>query len=96
MKDWKNTVTGMKAHRDGVILKILREPSKTPAGLLIPETADRRSEQGKVVSVGPDVERLKPNDLVVFDKHLGIGLGDDYLVIPEADIIARISEEAAV
>ena len=85
---------------DRVVLEPLKEEEKTKAGLYLPDTAEKeKSEQGKVLAVGPgkltDKGDRKPmgvkvGDLVIFGGyHSKQKVGDkEYYIIPEEDILA--------
>lgn len=77
---------------------VLRDPelSETKGGILIPETSKEKPALGIVISVGPEVKHLKPNDRVLFAKYSGsdIKLGDnDYLILVENDIMGTITKK---
>lgn len=93
MQDWKKTVSEMVPMRNCVILQKLKERSRSEGGLFLPETSDRTTLQGRVVGVGPDCKSLKLGDVVIFDKYLGMGLGEDYLLLEEDEVIAKIEDE---
>jgi chaperonin GroES len=84
---------------DRVIVKAMtQETSKS--GIIIPDTAKEKPQQGKVVAVGPgrlseNGERLSPEvkdgDVVLFGKYSGTEIevdGDELLILRESDILA--------
>ena len=86
---------------DRVVVEPLDEEEKTASGLLLPETAKDKPQQGLIVAAGPGrwdesgkrrVEmQLAPDDKVVFARYSGteIKLGDKkYLIMSEKDILA--------
>jgi len=84
---------------DKVIIKRLEEEEKSAGGIIIPDTAKEKPQQGKVIAVGTGIIlkdgtisplQVKPGDRVIFNKYGGteIKLGDeDYLVMREDDIL---------
>ena len=87
---------------DRVIVKRLDEEKKTASGIVIPDTAAEKPDQGEVVSVGKgkltDKGKLIPVDLkvgdrVLFGKYSGQTVrvkGDELLVMREEDIMGII------
>lgn len=86
---------------DRVIVAPLEEEEKTSSGLLLPETAKDKPQQGMIVAAGPGrwdekgarrVEmNVSANDRVVFARYSGteIKVGDvKYLIMSEKDILA--------
>ncbi|HYA42977.1 MAG TPA: co-chaperone GroES [Syntrophobacteraceae bacterium] len=84
---------------DRVIIKRLEEEQKSVGGIIIPDTAKEKPQQGKVIAVGAGVVlkdgkimplEVKPGDRVIFSKYGGteVKFGDeDYLVMREDDIL---------
>lgn len=83
------------------MIEPLKEEQKTKTGILLPDTAEQeKSEQGKVVAVGPGKKRkdgviiapaVKVGDMVLFVKygpHEVKVEGKDYLIAKEEDILA--------
>ncbi len=88
----------IKPLSDNVLIQPLTE-TKLPSGILIPETAKEKPQEGKVVSVGPgkieDGELIKPEvkkgDKVIYKKWGGNEIkseGKDYLIVKSEDILA--------
>ena len=78
--------------------KVLIQPSaaeeKTPGGLIIPDTAKEKPQQGKVVMVGADKKdepmEVKKGDTVLYGKYAGQELvidGTEYLLISQNDVL---------
>ena len=84
---------------DKVIIKRLEEEEKSAGGIIIPDTAKEKPQQGKVIAVGTGIVlkdgktiplQVKPGDRVLFSKHGGTEvkfLDEDYLVMREDDIL---------
>ncbi len=86
---------------DRVIVEALEKEEVTPGGILLPETAKEKPQEGLVIAVGPgrwdeDGKKRVPlelsvDDKVVFAKYSGteIKLDDKkYLILSEKDILA--------
>lgn len=91
---------------DRVVVRRLEEDSKTAGGIIIPDTAKEKPQQGKVVAVGPgsrdETGKLTPldvksGDTVLFGKWSGTEVkidGEDLLIMKESDILGVIEKEA--
>jgi chaperonin GroES len=94
--------TSIQPLADRVLVKRLEEEQQTKGGIIVPDTAKEKPQQGKIVEVGPgrmteDGKRIplqvKKGNKVLFGKYAGteISLGDDdYLILREDDILAVI------
>ncbi len=83
-----------------LIVERLEEDEKTSGGIIIPDTAKEKPQQGRVASIGPGKRDEKGNliamdvqkgDRVLFAKYSGSDVkleGDDYLIISEDDVLA--------
>jgi len=83
--------------------RVLVEPMESETmkgGIIIPDTAKEKPQQGKIIAVGPGTtndkgERIKPEvkkgDIVLYGKYAGteVSVGNkDYLILRESDILA--------
>ncbi len=97
------TALNLRPLADRVIVEPLDKEETTAGGILLPETAKEKPQEGLVVAAGPgrwdeDGKKRLPlevavNDRVVFAKYSGteIKLGDKkYLILGEKDILAVI------
>ena len=87
---------------DRVVVKRLEEDTKTAGGIIIPDTAKEKPQQGKVISVGTgklDKDgklipfNVKAGDLVLMPKYGGTEVkidGEEYLIMRESDIFAIV------
>ena len=85
---------------DRVVVKpIEEETQKTPTGIIIPDTAKEKPQEGEVVAVGPgrfeDGKRVpvdvKVGDRVIYSKYGGTEVkvdGDEYLILSARDLFA--------
>ena len=85
--------------QDRVLVKRLEEEEKTKGGIIIPDTAKEKPQEGKVIAVGkgkvteegkvipPDV---KAGDRILFGKYSGTEVkieGEEHLIMREEDIL---------
>ena len=80
---------------DRILLKVEAAETKTAGGLIIPDTAQEKTQVGTVIAVGDDKDaiKVKKGDRVMFDKYAGTNVkldGDDHLVVKMQDIIATV------
>ncbi|MFH1045480.1 MAG: co-chaperone GroES [Candidatus Omnitrophota bacterium] len=88
---------------DRVLLKVLEAESKTKGGIVLPDTAKEKPQEGEVVAVGKgkatDEGKLAPlevkvGDRVLFAKYSGTEVtakdGQEYLIVKEEDILAFV------
>jgi chaperonin GroES len=87
----------VKPLADRVIVKLGKNETKTAGGLIIPDTAQEKTQMGTVVEVGPGTEKekitVKNGDKVMYDKYAGSQIkidGDEHLILKMADIIAVV------
>jgi chaperonin GroES len=89
---------------DRVIVKRLDQETKTASGIVIPESAAEKPDQGEVLAVGPgkrdnNGKRIEPDlkvgERVLFGKYAGQQVkvdGTDLLVLREEDIVAVVQQ----
>lgn len=92
---------------DRVVVKRIDAEEKTAGGIIIPDTAREKPQQGEIVAVGPggrdEAGKLTPLDVkagdrVLFGKWSGTEVkidGTEYLIMKESDIMGVLVEEAA-
>ena len=78
-----------------ILIKIKSSEEKTAGGIVIPETAQEKTQEGIVVSVGdsPDI-KVKKGDVVIYDKYAGTQIKideKDHLILKLEDILAVIN-----
>ncbi len=93
---------GFRPLHDRVVVKRIQEDVKTSGGIIIPDTAQEKPQEGEVVAVGPgsrdeDGDRIaldvKVGDRVLFGKWSGTEVkvdGEDLLIMKESDIMGVI------
>ncbi len=87
---------------DHIIVKRVKEEDKTKGGIIIPDTAKEKPQEGKIVAVGKGkvlkdgkIQPLdvKKGDTVLFTKYAGNEVkidGEEHLIIREEDILGVI------
>lgn len=85
----------VKPLADRVMVKLEKNEAKTAGGIIIPDTAQEKTQTGVVVAVGDDkdVITVKVGDKVMYDKYAGTQVKidqDEHLIVKMADIIAII------
>jgi chaperonin GroES len=88
--------------QDRVIVKRLEEEEKTKGGIIIPDTAKEKPQEGKVIAVGKGKVTedgkvipldVKPGDKILFGKYSGTEIkidGEEHLIMREEDILGII------
>ncbi len=90
---------------DRVIVKPGEGEEKTASGIVIPDTAKEKPQEGKVLAVGPGRYEegklipldVKPGDTVIYSKYGGTEVkvgGKDLLILSERDILAKRKKSA--
>ena len=85
----------VKPLADRVIVKLDKSEAKSAGGIIIPDTAQEKTQQGIVVEVvdDKDVIKVKAGQKVMYDKYAGTQIkidGVEHLILKMADIIAVI------
>ncbi len=92
----------IKPLNDRVLVLRIKEEEKTSGGIIIPDTAKEKPQEGKVIAVGAgklneNGERIplevKENDRVLFSKYAGTEIeidGVEHLIMREDDILAIV------
>ena len=95
-------MTKLRPLQDRVIVQRLEEGEKTKGGIIIPDTAKEKPQEGKVIAVGKgktnDEGKLVPmsvreGDKILFGKYSGTEVklnGNEYLIMREDDILGVI------
>lgn len=87
----------IKPLADRVLVEPAAAETKTASGIIIPDTAKEKPQQGTIVAVGKGKKdepmTVKVGDKVLYGKYSGSELkweGKDYLIMKESDILAVI------
>jgi chaperonin GroES len=94
----------IKPLEDRVLVQPLEAEQKTASGLVIPDTAKEKPQEGKVVATGPGrtddngkriAMDVAEGDVVIFSKYGGTEVkydGNDYLLLNARDILAKVTK----
>jgi chaperonin GroES len=92
---------------DRVVVRRIEEDERTPGGIIIPDTAKEKPQQGEVIAVGPGARdekgvlqplEVKASDRVLFGKWSGSEVkidGEELLIMKESDILGVLEGAAA-
>jgi len=92
---------------DRIIVRRLDEGEQKIGGIIIPDSAKEKPQQGKILAVGDgkvteDGKRIamdvRPGNVILFGKYAGQDIkidGEDYLIVKEDEVLAVIDIDAA-
>jgi chaperonin GroES len=92
---------------DRVLVRRVKEEEKTKGGIIIPDTAKEKPQEGKVVSVGSGTRGedgkitpldVKAGDRILFGKWSGTEVtidGEELIIMKESDILGIVDKVAA-
>ncbi|GAB19712.1 10 kDa chaperonin [Gordonia effusa NBRC 100432] len=94
----------IKPLEDKILVQAVEAETTTASGLVIPDTAKEKPQEGKVIAVGPgrwdeDGDKRIPldvaeGDVVIYSKYGGTEIkygGEDYLILSARDVLAVVS-----
>ena len=93
--------------QDRVVIRRIEQEARTSGGLIIPDTAQEKPMEGKVMAVGPGARSedgkihpldVKVGDRVLFGKWSGTEVkldGEDLLIMKESDILGVLEADRA-
>jgi len=94
----------LKPLADRVVIKPIVKDEITKGGIVLPDTAKEKPQEGEIVAVGPgklgeDGKRIemevKKGDRVIYAKYAGLEWkhdGEEYLILRESDILAKLNK----
>jgi chaperonin GroES len=89
---------------DRIVIKRIEEEGKTKGGIIIPDAAKEKPQEGRVVAVGSGkmtengqrvAPEVKAGDKILFGKYSGTEIkidGEEHLILKEEDILAVIED----
>ncbi len=92
---------------DRVLVRRVEEEAKTKGGIIIPDTAKEKPQQGEVIAVGPGARNeagqvvpldVQVGDTVLFGKWSGTEVkidGEDLMIMKESDIMGVLEQTTA-
>jgi len=100
----KDAALSLKPLDDRVVVEPTDAEEKTAGGILLPDTAKQKPQQGKVIAVGPGkltdegkrtLVGVKVGDTVLYGKYAGSDVevnGTEFKILRESDILAKLSK----
>ena len=94
----------VKPLQDRILIKRVEEEAKTKGGIIIPDSANDKPQEGLVVAVGPGkvtdngtrvTPEVKAGDRILFGKYSGTDIkvdGVEHLILREEDILAIVTK----
>jgi chaperonin GroES len=91
--------------QDRILIKRVEEEGKSKGGIIIPDTAKEKPQEGQVVAVGPGkvtdsgtrvAPEVKAGDRILFGKYSGTEIkieGEEHLILREEDVLAVIQKK---
>ena len=98
---------GFRPLHDRVLVRRIEAEEKTTGGIIIPDTAKEKPQEGEVISVGSGIRNddgkvtpldVKSGDRILFGKWSGTEIkinGEDLLIMKESDVMGIIEAQAA-
>jgi chaperonin GroES len=93
---------------DRVLVRRIDAEEKTAGGIIIPDTAKEKPQEGEIIAAGPGGRNeqgqlipidVKPGDRVLFGKWSGTEVkidGEDYLIMKESDLLGVVDKTGSV
>ena len=94
----------IKPLQDRLVIKRIEEEEKTKGGIIIPDSAKEKPQEGRVVAVGDGKTldsgqkaplTVKPGDKILFGKYSGTEIkidGEEHLILREEDVLAIVQD----
>ena len=94
----------IKPLQDRLVVKRIEEEEKTKGGIIIPDSAKEKPQEGKVVAVGDGKTlesgkkaplTVKPGDKILFGKYSGTEIkidGEEHLIMREDDVLGIVED----
>ncbi|MFN7901982.1 MAG: co-chaperone GroES [Holosporales bacterium] len=97
---------GFRPLHDRVLVRRLESDEKTAGGIIIPDTAKEKPQQGEVIAVGPGTRDdsgkivaldVKAGDVILFGKWSGTEVkidGEDLIIMKESDVLGIVDGQS--
>jgi len=98
---------GFRPLHDRVLVRRIEQDDKTAGGIIIPDTAKEKPQEGEIIAVGPGARDetgkiveldVKVGDRILFGKWSGTEVkidGQEYLIMKESDVLGIIDKDTA-
>jgi len=82
---------------DMVLIQTVIAPETSEGGIVLPDSARQKPDEGKIIAIGPDVKIVAIGDRVIFGKYVGMelnipGVGDNVLLLHETDVYGKLED----
>lgn len=76
---------------DRIVIKKIEAEAKSSAGILLPDSAKKKSLSGEVTAIGSDVKEVKVGDVVLYAQYGPTEIEDEgLLIVKEEDVLAVV------
>ncbi|MGJ7923207.1 co-chaperone GroES [Neobacillus sp. LXY-4] len=94
----------LKPIGDRIVIELVQSEEKTASGIVLPDTAKEKPQEGKVIAVGSGrvldsgervAVEVAVGDRIIFSKYSGTEVkyqGTEYLILRESDILAVVGQ----
>jgi len=94
----------VKPLQDRILIKRIEEEERTKGGIIIPDAAKEKPQEGRVVAIGDGKTlesgqkaplTVKPGDKILFGKYSGTEIkvdGEEHLILREDDVLAIVED----
>ncbi len=82
---------------ENIVARPVEAKRETASGIVLPDSAKEGSKQAEVIAVGKEVKEISPGDVIIYKEFAAHQVkldGQDYLIIPAADVLAVVVESA--
>lgn len=88
----------MKLHplADRIVARSVEVESKSPSGIILPDSAKEKPQMAEVLAVGKEVKEVKSGDKILYSKYGPSEVkvdGEDLLLVKEEDVLAIVKEK---
>lgn len=77
-----------------VAVKPISDEMVSQAGIILPETAERRPVKGAVIAIGSSVQEFAVGDTVLYPRYAGVEVEVDrevYIILAEHELVAKVT-----
>jgi chaperonin GroES len=78
---------------DRIVARSVEAESKSPSGIILPDSAKQKPQMGEVLAVGKEVKEVKAGDKILYSKYGPSEVkveGEELLLIKEEDVLAIV------
>ena len=78
---------------NNILIAPVKAKEKSEGGIIVPNPTGNHVNQGGVLAIGPDVEKVKVNDVVVLSEYMGVPFstqGMDCFIVGEDEVLGTV------